>query len=226
MRIGTGYDVHRLVEDRKLILGGVEIPYEKGLLGHSDADVLVHAVMDALLGAAATREEIRRAISGNLCRCTGYEQLTDAIYQAAEELKKEWGIKICACEKELEVLRDSKKNLMMDYYRKDYTLEPDLTVCDGETFEAAGVTWKVIETPGHTIGSCCYYIESEDLLFAGDTLFRTSYGRVDLPTGDAMSMLASVKKLLTLPETVKVYPGHMGVTSIEYEKKHNPLARY
>lgn len=53
MRIGTGYDVHRLVEGRKLILGGVEIPYEKGLLGHSDADVLVHAVMDALLGAAA-----------------------------------------------------------------------------------------------------------------------------------------------------------------------------
>ena len=53
MRIGHGYDVHRLVEGRKLILGGVEIPYEKGLDGHSDADVLVHALMDALLGAAA-----------------------------------------------------------------------------------------------------------------------------------------------------------------------------
>lgn len=53
MRIGHGYDVHRLVEGRKLILGGVEIPHEKGLLGHSDADVLAHAVMDALLGAAA-----------------------------------------------------------------------------------------------------------------------------------------------------------------------------
>lgn len=53
MRIGTGYDVHRLTEGRKLILGGVEIPFEKGLLGHSDADVLLHAVMDALLGAAA-----------------------------------------------------------------------------------------------------------------------------------------------------------------------------
>lgn len=53
MRIGMGYDVHRLVEGRKCIIGGVEIPYEKGLLGHSDADVLVHAVMDALLGAAA-----------------------------------------------------------------------------------------------------------------------------------------------------------------------------
>ena len=53
MRIGHGYDVHKLVEGRKLILGGVEIPYDKGLLGHSDADVLTHALMDALLGAAA-----------------------------------------------------------------------------------------------------------------------------------------------------------------------------
>jgi len=53
MRIGQGYDVHRLVEGRDLILGGVKIPYEKGLLGHSDADVLIHAIMDALLGAAA-----------------------------------------------------------------------------------------------------------------------------------------------------------------------------
>lgn len=56
MRIGHGYDVHRLVEGRKLILGGVEIPYERGLDGHSDADVLVHAVMDAILGAAAMRD--------------------------------------------------------------------------------------------------------------------------------------------------------------------------
>lgn len=53
MRIGTGYDVHKLVDGRDLILGGVKIPYEKGLLGHSDADVVIHAIMDALLGAAA-----------------------------------------------------------------------------------------------------------------------------------------------------------------------------
>ena len=56
MRIGHGYDVHRLTEGRKLILGGVEIPYERGLDGHSDADVLVHTLMDALLGAAALRD--------------------------------------------------------------------------------------------------------------------------------------------------------------------------
>ena len=53
MRIGFGYDVHQLVEDRKLIIGGIEIPFEKGLLGHSDADVLVHAIMDSILGALA-----------------------------------------------------------------------------------------------------------------------------------------------------------------------------
>ena len=55
-RIGNGYDVHRLVEERSLIIGGVNIPYEKGLLGHSDADVLIHAIMDALLGACGERD--------------------------------------------------------------------------------------------------------------------------------------------------------------------------
>lgn len=145
---------------------------------------------------------------------------------AASALKEEWGLKIYACEKELEVLRDGKKNMMMTYYRKSITLEPDVTVRDGETFEAAGAVWTAYETPGHTIGSCCYYLEKEAILFSGDTLFQTSYGRVDFPTGNAMDMLASVKKLLTLPENVMVYPGHLGETTIGHEKKYNPLARY
>lgn len=83
MRIGHGYDVHRLSEGRKLILGGTEIPYEKGLLGHSDADVLVHAVMDALLGALAL---------GDIGK---YFQDTDPLYEGADSiglLKKVKGI--------------------------------------------------------------------------------------------------------------------------------------
>ena len=90
MRIGQGYDVHRLVAERPLILGGIEIPYEKGLLGHSDADVLLHAISDALLGAAALGDigahfpdsdpayrgadsaELLRAV-GDLIRAAGYE---------------------------------------------------------------------------------------------------------------------------------------------------------
>ena len=75
MRIGIGYDVHRLAEDRKLILGGVEIPYEKGLLGHSDADVLLHAIMDALLGAAAL---------GDIGK---HFPDTDEVYRGASSLK-------------------------------------------------------------------------------------------------------------------------------------------
>jgi len=90
MRIGHGYDVHRLVPDRRLVLGGVEIPYEKGLLGHSDADVLLHAVMDALLGAAAlgdigrlfpdTSAEFLGIDSGILLRRT-YDAVTAAGYR-------------------------------------------------------------------------------------------------------------------------------------------------
>ena len=89
MRIGMGYDVHRLVEGRKLILGGVEIPFEKGLLGHSDADVLVHALMDAILGAMAMRDigyhfpdtdEAYRGISSLLLLARVKELMGDAGY--------------------------------------------------------------------------------------------------------------------------------------------------
>ncbi|MBQ8956278.1 MAG: 2-C-methyl-D-erythritol 2,4-cyclodiphosphate synthase [Lachnospiraceae bacterium] len=89
MRIGQGYDVHKLVEGRKLIIGGVDIPYDKGLLGHSDADVLLHAVMDALLGAAAlgdigrhfpdTDEKYKGADSLELLSEVG-EMLSDRMY--------------------------------------------------------------------------------------------------------------------------------------------------
>ena len=87
MRIGHGYDVHRLVEGRKLIIGGVDVPHEKGLLGHSDADVLTHAVMDALLGAAALGD------IGQLFPDT------DEAYKGADSLK--------LCQKVAEVLRQN-----------------------------------------------------------------------------------------------------------------------
>ena len=89
MRVGMGYDVHRLVEGRKLIIGGVEIPHETGLLGHSDADVLLHAIMDALLGAAAlgdigkhfpdTDDRYKGASSVELLKCVG-EMLEEHLY--------------------------------------------------------------------------------------------------------------------------------------------------
>lgn len=87
MRIGSGYDVHRLVEGRKLILGGVEIPFEKGLLGHSDADVLLHAIMDALLGAAALGD-IGRHFPDNDDAYKGISSIT-LLHKVLYLLKKE-----------------------------------------------------------------------------------------------------------------------------------------
>ena len=87
MRIGHGYDVHRLTEGRRLILGGVDVPYEKGLDGHSDADVLVHAVMDALLGAAALGD-IGKLFPDNDERYLGCSSI-GLLQQVAERLERE-----------------------------------------------------------------------------------------------------------------------------------------
>lgn len=91
MRVGIGYDVHRLVENRKLILGGVEIPYEKGLLGHSDADVLLHAIMDSLLGAAALGD-IGRHFPDSDAKYKGISSI--CLLEEVGNLLKEKGYKI------------------------------------------------------------------------------------------------------------------------------------
>ena len=92
MRIGHGYDVHRLCEGRKLILGGVEIPYEKGLLGHSDADVLVHAIMDSLLGALALGD-IGKLFPDNDEKYKGADSMK--LLEKVVEIIRKQGYEIC-----------------------------------------------------------------------------------------------------------------------------------
>ncbi len=100
MRIGIGYDVHRLMEGRRLILGGVEIPFEKGLLGHSDADVLLHAVMDALLGAAG-KGDIGRLFPDNDPQYEGADslvllrQVMDLVREAGYSVENIDAVVIC-----------------------------------------------------------------------------------------------------------------------------------
>ena len=97
---------------------------------------------------------------------------------------------------------------------------------DGQEITLADMTCKVLATPGHTIGSCCYYFEEEKLLISGDTLFLESVGRTDLPTGSMAKLNRSIKeKLAVLPEDVKVYPGHGDSTSIGYEMQYNPFCQ-
>ena len=95
---------------------------------------------------------------------------------------------------------------------------------DGEILELAGFSFKVIHTPGHTKGGCCYYEESEEVLISGDTLFHSSVGRSDFPTGSMSTLIKSIKeKLFVLPDMVMVYPGHNSLTCIADEKKYNPF---
>lgn len=106
------------------------------------------------------------------------------------------------------------------------TVEPDFYLEDGEEVTIAGITLRTIFTPGHTEGSCAYYIEDGHILISGDTLFQSSIGRSDLPTGDGETLLESIRtRLYTLPEDTAVFSGHGDVTSIGYEKKNNWFVR-
>ena len=120
------------------------------------------------------------------------------------------------------------EELRLKYKAPVFASEQEAGVlADPDEFELIGYQFKVIHTPGHTCGSCCYYIASEKVLFAGDTLFEGSYGRIDFPTGNSREMINSVANVLFgLPEDTDVYPGHMGYTTIGDEKRYNPLAGY
>lgn len=132
-------------------------------------------------------------------------------------------IKIYACEAEREVLTNPRKNVSAQMSRP-YTCEADVYVKDGDILDVAGMTCKVISTPGHTEGGCCYYFEEAGLLVSGDTLFQESVGRTDLPTGSMGTLVRSIKeKLLVLPDDTQVYPGHGDSTTIGHEKQYNPF---
>ena len=94
-------------------------------------------------------------------------------------------------------------------------------VSDGEIIKEAGFEIEVILTPFHTRGSACYYVASEKALFSGDTLFFSTIGRTDLPTGSTKTLSSSLAKLKSLPEGIKVYPGHGACTNLDREKKYN-----
>ena len=140
MRIGHGYDVHRLVEGRDLILGGVKIPYELGLLGHSDADVLLHAVMDALLGAAGLRDigyhfpdtdmRYKGADSMELTRCVA-QKLADAGYRVGNV-----DVTVIAQQPKLKAYFPR----MIENIARDLGVEPDRVNVKATTEEKLGFT--------------------------------------------------------------------------------------
>ena len=144
--------------------------------------------------------------------------------QGVRDLKNAIRGEICALDVEKELLADARMNVSAMTGSPE-ELEADRWLHDGQQFESAGITMKVIHTPGHTKGSCCYFLEEQKVLFSGDTLFMESVGRADLPTGNEKELMQSVReKVLTLPSETKVFSGHGPSTSIEYEQANNPYA--
>ena len=130
---------------------------------------------------------------------------------------------VYAYEGEEKVLLSADLNVSADAGRA-CTVKANTLLKDGEEVTVEGMTFKLIATPGHTQGSCCYYFEEANMLISGDTLFEESVGRTDLPTGSMSTLVRSVKdKLFVLPEDTVVYPGHGDATTIEHEKKYNPF---
>lgn len=142
---------------------------------------------------------------------------------AVGDLKKQFGVKVYAAKAEEGLLLDPAQNLSKLLFRVPVTVKPDVLLEDGQEFMEAGIRLRMLHTPGHTPGGCCYYQEEEKVLLSGDTLFCGSIGRTDFPGGSLSELVRSVKeKLFVLPEDVKVYPGHEEMTTIGHEKKYNP----
>ena len=132
------------------------------------------------------------------------------------------GVQCYAGEKEEEVLENGSYNLSASW-AVALSIRADRLLRDKETLTLAGFKIKVIETPGHTKGGVCYYLSEEGVLFSGDTLFRTSVGRTDFPTGSMSQIVRSVQYLTEkLPGDTVVYPGHQEITTIAYEQRFNP----
>lgn len=141
-----------------------------------------------------------------------------------DDFLKEFPVPVYAFSEEKPLLESAELNSSLGMFGRPYTFSGAEYVSDGQILHIAGFEIRVIHTPGHTAGGCCYYIPAENVLISGDTLFRASVGRTDLPTGSMGDLVRSVReKLFVLPEETKVYPGHMEETTIGYEKKYNPF---
>lgn len=137
---------------------------------------------------------------------------------------KEFPVPVYICEEEKNLIQDPQLNSSVSMLGQPYAFTKASYLRDGQKLEIAGMQIQVILTPGHTAGGCCYYLPGEHVLFSGDTLFRASVGRTDLPTGSGSQLAHSVRdRLFLLPDDTKVYPGHMEETTIQYEKTYNPF---
>lgn len=144
---------------------------------------------------------------------------------AVDALREKYHAEVYCLAEEKEILENTEYNLS-GLFAAGFTVKPDHLLSDGQELTLAGFPIRVIATPGHTKGSCCYYFTEDQFLISGDTLFEESVGRSDFPTGSASALVRSIQeKLYLLPDDTPVYSGHGEMTTIEHEKRCNPFAR-
>ena len=145
---------------------------------------------------------------------------------AVQTLRERTGIPVYACKAEEELLADPNRNLSAALFGKPVSLKADMLIEDGKELLVAGMKFRMLATPGHTPGGCCYYNEEAGVLLSGDTLFCGSVGRTDFPGGSMGTLVRSIEeKLMTLPDETRVYPGHQEETTIGAERRYNPYLR-
>lgn len=139
---------------------------------------------------------------------------------AVDELRERLNIKAYIYKDEQQLVASSTLN-MSEYFGRKIKATPDVFLEDDQVINLADINIKVIHTPGHTPGGCCYYFYEDGFLISGDTLFEGTYGRCDLPGGSEGKILSSIKnKLLILDDDVVVYPGHEEATTIIRERQN------
>ena len=140
----------------------------------------------------------------------------------AEELAKLLQVKIYAEEKEKETLENPQLNLS-GWQGSSLVFHADEYLKDEQEIDLAGFHIRVLLTPGHTVGGCCFYFPYQNVIFSGDTLFQTSVGRTDFPKGSMSQLINGIReKLLPLPDETAVYTGHGEMTTIGTERMYNP----
>lgn len=140
----------------------------------------------------------------------------------AAEIAEHFSIPIYAHEKEKETLETPGMNLS-GWEGREQTFGADIYLKDEQEIDLAGFHIRLLHTPGHTPGGCCYFFSYQNVLFSGDTLFCTSIGRTDFPGGSSSRLIRSIReKLMVLPDDITVYPGHNDITTIGAERKYNP----
>lgn len=140
---------------------------------------------------------------------------------AVDELREKYQVKVYLGKDDSELIKNPMENVS-GMFGKPMSTQADELVQDGQILSLAGFEIKVLATPGHTKGGVCYYIEKEGAAFSGDTIFQTSVGRTDFPTGSGAALANSIReKIFTLPDDTQLFPGHGDSTVVSYEKKYN-----